>query len=452
MSERIVALAAPSSASLPEPLTPPDGDLRAYGFMPLEIQRLRRSKTWLLAKRNPEIGFYAMNLWMAAWHELPAGSLEPDDDLLADLAMCDPDEWPRVREEVMRGWVLCADGRLYHPVVAEKVVSALGTKQFHKRRAQAGALARWKSPKNSTLGNNSLETREMPENSPEPKMLQACFKDASSMLRERDSKRDSVENGETVGSSAGKIQYSSLRSEYCQPAEVSASGPQPKPVASSPAEPPPAPSATGEEPEVSQAGPYPADPREVLWGAGLNVLTGLLPEAKKTTARSLIGRWLKSANEDPVLVLRAIKSAKECGAVDPVSWITARLKPKKPAQSPIPARARRDDPPIDLGPSWLACRNRARPWLLEMGQIEQSTGRWCVGGYYVDGVENRVLEAAGLSWAWPGDTKPIAEWLAAGWPSDAILRAISGVASRHDYQPPQSLRYFDRVVRMEPQR
>ncbi len=281
------------------------------------------------------------------------------------------------------------------------------------------------------------------------------------MLRERDSKRDSVENGETVGSSAGEIQDSSLRSESCQPAAVSASASQPAPIATSPppapepvspAEPQPAPSALVGQPEVSQALPPPADPREVLWGAGLNVLTSLLPEAKKATARSLIGRWLKSANEDPVPVLRAIKSAKECGAVDPVSWITARLKPKKPAQPPIPARARRDDPPIDLGPSWLACRKRARPWLLEMGQIEQSTGRWCVGGYYVDGVENRVLEAAGLSWAWPGDTKPIAEWLAAGWPSDAILRAISGVASRHDYQPPQSLRYFDRVVRMEPKR
>jgi hypothetical protein len=107
-----------------EPLTPADCDLRDFPFMPLEIQRLRRSKAWLKAKRNPALAFYQINLWTAAWHDLPAGSLEDDDDVLADLAMCDVGKWPKVREEAMRGWVKCTDGRLYNPTVCEKALES----------------------------------------------------------------------------------------------------------------------------------------------------------------------------------------------------------------------------------------------------------------------------------------------------------------------------------------
>lgn len=115
------------STDLPSPLVPPEVDLRDFLFIPVEIARLRRSKAWLFAKRKPEIGFYMINLWMAAWHERPAASLE-DDDVLADLAMCDPGKWPEVREMVLRGWVKCSDGRLYHPVVAEKALDAWAKK------------------------------------------------------------------------------------------------------------------------------------------------------------------------------------------------------------------------------------------------------------------------------------------------------------------------------------
>ncbi|WP_407059250.1 DUF1376 domain-containing protein (plasmid) [Ralstonia syzygii subsp. celebesensis] len=113
---------------LPNPLTPPDCDLRDFPFMPLEINRLRRSKSWLKAKRNPALAFYQINLWTAAWHDVPAGSLEDDDDVLADLAMCDAAKWPKVREEVMRGWLKCSDGRLYNPTVCEKALESWAAK------------------------------------------------------------------------------------------------------------------------------------------------------------------------------------------------------------------------------------------------------------------------------------------------------------------------------------
>ncbi len=38
------------------PLVPPDCNLRKYQFIQIEIERLRRSRAWLIAKNNPEIG------------------------------------------------------------------------------------------------------------------------------------------------------------------------------------------------------------------------------------------------------------------------------------------------------------------------------------------------------------------------------------------------------------
>ncbi|WP_423454300.1 DUF1376 domain-containing protein [Ottowia sp. VDI28] len=102
--------------------------------MPLMVLRLRKSKAWVKARRNPALGFYMLNLWMAAWHEVPAGSLDDDDDVLADAAMCDPSKWVRVREDVLRGWVKCSDGRLYHPVVSERVQEAWASKQERRKR------------------------------------------------------------------------------------------------------------------------------------------------------------------------------------------------------------------------------------------------------------------------------------------------------------------------------
>lgn len=130
------------NGDLPQPLTPVDCDLRSYPFMPLMISRLRRSKSWLSAKRRPELGFYMVNLWTASWHDFPAASLEDDDDVLADLAMCDPFKWGEVRDAVLHGWVKCADGRLYHPVVAEQANGSWASKQGYRDRLQKARHAK----------------------------------------------------------------------------------------------------------------------------------------------------------------------------------------------------------------------------------------------------------------------------------------------------------------------
>jgi len=121
---------------LPDPLTPPDCDLRDWGAMLLDVRRLRDSS--MASHENPEVFRAAMLLWCASWHQVPAASLKDDDRELAGLAgfgrFLAP--WQAVRSEVLRGFVKCSDGMLYHPVVAEKALEAWISKLI---RRQAGA-------------------------------------------------------------------------------------------------------------------------------------------------------------------------------------------------------------------------------------------------------------------------------------------------------------------------
>lgn len=112
-------------------------DLRGLPFMPLYIDRLQKSKAWLMCKREPEFAFYLMNLWMRAWQEVPAGTIENDDDVLGDAAMCDPRRWPKIREKVLRGWIE-TEGRLSHPVVSEIAADSWEKREaYHKRTEKA---------------------------------------------------------------------------------------------------------------------------------------------------------------------------------------------------------------------------------------------------------------------------------------------------------------------------
>jgi uncharacterized protein YdaU (DUF1376 family) len=116
-------------------------DLRDFPFMPLYTDRLQRSKAWLLCKRDPSLAFYMMNLWMRSWHELPCGSVEDDDDVLADAAMCDLKTWLKVKDRVLRGWER-RDGRIYHSVVTEIAQASWDKKQAQRQRTEAARQVR----------------------------------------------------------------------------------------------------------------------------------------------------------------------------------------------------------------------------------------------------------------------------------------------------------------------
>lgn len=107
-----------------DPLVAADVDLRGMPFMPLEVQRLRDS-TFALQATAEEFRAGIL-LWCASWLQVPAGSLPDDDASLASYAGFGRDlrGWRRVKNGALRGFVRCTDGRMYHPVIAEKAAKA----------------------------------------------------------------------------------------------------------------------------------------------------------------------------------------------------------------------------------------------------------------------------------------------------------------------------------------
>lgn len=79
--------------------------------------------------------------------------------------------------------------------------------------------------------------------------------------------------------------------------------------------------------EASASGAIaPVDHRKRLFNEGLSKLaamTGKGPDA----CRSFVGKCLKAASDDAIIVLGLIEEAERNQAVDPSAWIAARLKP-----------------------------------------------------------------------------------------------------------------------------
>lgn len=70
----------------------------------------------------------------------------------------------------------------------------------------------------------------------------------------------------------------------------------------------------------------PRDVRDALWTEGVSVLSEI--SGKPTAAaKSLIGKWLKEARDDCALVLSKIRTARADRIGEPVSWISAAIRP-----------------------------------------------------------------------------------------------------------------------------
>jgi len=124
------------------PLTPPDCDLTDFASMFFDVRRLLTSVTWIEAAEHPRLGHVLMCLWAESWHQRPAASLPNNDAVLARLAMCDLKTWRRLRDLALKGWVLCDDGRLYHPTVAEKALEAWNRKESYRDRTAKARAAK----------------------------------------------------------------------------------------------------------------------------------------------------------------------------------------------------------------------------------------------------------------------------------------------------------------------
>lgn len=124
---------------LPEPLVPVDVDLRNFGYMPLDVLRLRDSDLAALATGDEFKA--AVMLWCVAWHQVPAASLPDDDRLLARYSGAGS-AWKKVKEAALRGFVKCSDGRLYHRTIAEKAIESWDSKVKQREKTRAATAAR----------------------------------------------------------------------------------------------------------------------------------------------------------------------------------------------------------------------------------------------------------------------------------------------------------------------
>lgn len=127
-------------SSVPDPLTPPDCDLRDFRFTPIFRSRLFGSS--FHARATDSEWRAGVTLWLKSYDQVPAGSL-PDDDIdlcrIAELGR-DMKSWKKIREGALHGWIKCKDDRLYHHVVAENVLEAWRSKLEQRWRTECGRI------------------------------------------------------------------------------------------------------------------------------------------------------------------------------------------------------------------------------------------------------------------------------------------------------------------------
>lgn len=128
------------SEALPDPLVPPEVDLRGMEWMPYYGDRLGRSSFNSVCSDSAWRAGH--NLWWAAWNNVPASSLPNDEAQLARYADLGRDikGFRKVKEDALHGFVLCSDGRLYHPFIAELALQA-----WDKRLKERERKARWRA-------------------------------------------------------------------------------------------------------------------------------------------------------------------------------------------------------------------------------------------------------------------------------------------------------------------
>ena len=158
---------------LPDPLVPPEVDLRGYEFMPYYGDRLRDSD---LNSRATDAEYRAAhNLWWSAWKQVPAASLPDDDTVLARLADLGRDlkSWQKVRDVALRGFIKCSDGRFYHKVLSPLAIEAFEFRNTQRNRTEAARKAKLlqkqlqeQSQSLSQTQSKSVTDTKQPEKSP----------------------------------------------------------------------------------------------------------------------------------------------------------------------------------------------------------------------------------------------------------------------------------------------
>lgn len=262
----------------PAPLTPPDADLQDFPFMPLHVARLRDSD--LAAEGDPEGCWYAVLLWAAAWHQLPAGSLPDNDAVLTKLCGLGRDlrTFRKHRRDALRGFVTCDDGRLYHPVIAEQVISGWDGKLRQRYRTECATIKK----RNDRAGVSATDREPRPLFGDWLSLNHPASVPFVSLGTDDFVPRDNVSKGKREGQGQGDLG-----------SEADASG--------------------AEAPAL----PVIVDPDKVMFDGGISLMAraGVL----EPKARQLLGKWKRDHGTPSVIA--ALGAAQREGAIDPISFI-----------------------------------------------------------------------------------------------------------------------------------
>jgi hypothetical protein len=110
-------------------------DLRNERMMPIDVVALQASESWALMPPSPAKAM--LNLWMKAWHQVPAGTLPIDVDVLCAWADCAAYQWEAWQHDVLYGWRVDPElNRFYHP----------------RLRGFAQAVGQWRRPREALEG------------------------------------------------------------------------------------------------------------------------------------------------------------------------------------------------------------------------------------------------------------------------------------------------------------
>ena len=126
-SERRQSITASPIARLASATRPPEINLRDYPSMMVDVERWRDSDFVLTAPA--EIYRYASLLWLAAWHQIPAGSLPNDESL--------PKFWPNIAETLEASGGCC---RRFYTALSNVLTAVCITPSSQKRRLRLGRV------------------------------------------------------------------------------------------------------------------------------------------------------------------------------------------------------------------------------------------------------------------------------------------------------------------------
>lgn len=287
----------------PAPLTPADCELQDFAFMPLDVSRLRDSE--LASNETPEACWAAVLLWAASWHQVPAGSIPNDEMWIATQARYAirgkiDKAWKKVREGALRGWVECSDGRLYHPVVAEKARDAWQAKLEQRWRTECARIKKH---------NERHEGANVPRPTFDEWMSQGCLSGQHLFVPS-----DTITTGQRQPPCVPSETHSKRQGEGQR--EGQGQGDLYSDPDGSGGEPP--------EKSVDQM------TKDELWAAGKSLLqqSGM----PKEQCGSFVGRLVK--DYDPQIVVDAVRAAVVERPADPVAYLKAACQRMKGERKP----------------------------------------------------------------------------------------------------------------------